>query len=315
MSIGVSVCPLHATEYDELLEGADLALYQAKLAGRNTFRSFTGLMISDKENRDSARRNLIDAIGNGEFWLAFQPVVSSKTRALHSFEAFARWRHPEKGDLTAQDVFPLVEQCQLVSQFAEWSIRRALAQGKLWLRKGLPLVPVSVNLSARQFLSLDLVGLCTSLSAELDIGLEWLRFDLDEAALQSDFHRAAEKIVELSRLGVLTNIDHFGQGLVALNQIVDLKINQLKIIGRYLQGGKDINRNDAILAIIHSIGTAMNIPVVATQIETEAMEMRAMSAGIEYLQGYHIGRPLVPDEAEVWLRNRRLAVGFAAVGS
>jgi len=303
VSIGVSMCPLHAIEYDELLEGADLALYQAKLAGRNTFKSFTGSMMSDKEHKDSVRQGFIDAMSSGQLWLAYQPVVSSKTKTLQSFEAFARWQHPAKGDLMAQEFLSLIDQCQLVTQFAEWTIRRALVQGKLWLRKGLPLIPVSVNLSARQFLSLDLVGLCTSLSTELDIGLEWLRFDLDEAALQSDFLRVAEKTVALSRLGILTNIDHFGQGLVALNQIVDLKINQLKIISRYLQSGKDIVRNDAIVAIIHSIGTVMNIPVVATQVETEAMEMRAISAGIEYLQGYHISRSLIPDEAEVWLRN------------
>jgi diguanylate cyclase (GGDEF)-like protein len=306
VSIGVSMCPLHATEYDELVEGADLALYQAKLAGRNTFKSFTDSMVSDKEQKDSVRQGLIEAMRSGQLWLAYQPVVSAKTKTLQSFEAFARWQHPAKGDLMAREFLPLIEQCQLVTQFAEWTIRRALAQGKLWLRKGLPLIPVSVNLSARQFLSLDLVGLCASLSSELEIGLEWLRFDLDETALHSDFHLVAEKIAALSRLGILTNIDHFGQGLVALNQIVDLKINQLKIISRYFQSGKDIVHNDAIVAIIHSIGTVMNIPVVATQIETEAMELRASSAGIEYLQGYHIGRALVPDDAEVWLRNRAL---------
>jgi predicted signal transduction protein with EAL and GGDEF domain len=306
VSIGVSMCPLHAIEYDELLEGADLALYQAKLAGRNTFKSFTGSMMSDIEQKDSVREGFIDAMRGGQLWLAYQPVVSSKTKTktLQSFEAFARWQHPAKGDLMAREFMSLIDQCQLATQFAEWTIRRALAQGKSWLRKGLPLIPVSVNLSARQFLSLDLVGLCASLSTELDIGLEWLRFDLDEAALESDFLRVAEKITMLSRLGILTNIDHFGQGLVALNQIVDLKINQFKIVSRYLQTGKDIVRNDAIVAIIHSIGTVMNIPVVATQIETEAMETRAISAGIEYLQGYHYSRSLVPDEAEVWLRNR-----------
>jgi EAL domain-containing protein (putative c-di-GMP-specific phosphodiesterase class I) len=137
----------------------------------------------------------------------------------------------------------------------------------------------------------------------LDIGLEWLRFDLDEAVLQSDFHRVAEKIAELSQLGTLVNIDHLGQGLVPLNQIVDLEINQLKIISRYLQSGKDSVRNDAVVAIIHSIATVMHIPLVATQIEAEAMEMRAIAAGIEYLQGYHVSRALAPDEAEVWLRN------------
>jgi chemotaxis family two-component system sensor kinase Cph1 len=304
VSIGVSMCPNHATEHDELLEGADLALYQAKLAGRNTFKSFTNDMVSDKEQKDSVRQNLIDAMRNDQLWLAYQPIVSAKTKNLQSFEALARWQHSTRGEILARDFLPLIEQCQLVTQFAEWSIRKALTQGKLWQRKALPLVPVAVNLSARQFLSLDLVALCTTLSLELDIGLEWLRFDLDETALQSDFHVAAEKIAALSRLGVLVNIDHFGQGLVALSQIVDLKINQLKITNRYFQGGKTASRNDAMVAIIRSIGTVMNIQIVATQIETEAMQLRASSNGIEYMQGYHIGPALGPDTAEAWLRSR-----------
>jgi EAL domain-containing protein (putative c-di-GMP-specific phosphodiesterase class I) len=91
---------------------------------------------------------------------------------------------------------------------------------------------------------------------------------------------------------------------VALNQIVDVKINQLKITGRYFQSGKDSTRNDAMVAIIHSIGAVMNIPIVATQIETQAMESRASATGIECLQGYQISRPVEPDDAEAWLRNR-----------
>jgi diguanylate cyclase (GGDEF)-like protein len=304
VSIGVSMCPSHAIEYDELMEDADLALYQAKLAGRNTFKSYANNMVPDKEQKVSVRQSLIDAMRNDQLWLVYQPIVSSKTQTLKSFEAFTRWQHPAKGELMAREFLPLIDQYHLATQFAEWTIRRALAQGKLWLRKGLPLVPVSVNLSARQFLSLDLVGLCNSLSRELDISLEWLRFDLDETALQSDFQRAAEKIEALSQLGILTNIDHFGQGLVALNLIVDVKINQLKVTGRYFQSGKDSIRNDAMVAIIHSIGVVMNTPIVATQIETQAMESRARLTGIEYLQGYHISQALVPDDAEAWLRSR-----------
>ena len=304
VSIGVSMCPSHAIEYDELLEVADLALYQAKLAGRNTFKSYANNMVYDKEQKVSVRQGLIDAMRNDLLWLAYQPIVSSKTKTLQGFEVFTRWQHPDKGVLMAREFLSLIDQHQLATQFAEWTIRRSLAQGKLWLRKGLPLVPVSVNLSARQFLSLDLLGLCNSLSRELDISLEWVRFDLDETALQSDFQRTAEKIKALSEVGILTNIDHFGQGLVALNQIVDVKINQLKVTGRYFQGGKDCIRNDAVIAIIHSIGTVMNIPIVATQIETQAMEARASLTGIEYLQGYHISHALVAEDAEAWLRSR-----------
>jgi diguanylate cyclase (GGDEF)-like protein len=304
VSIGVSMCPIHATERGELLENADLALYEAKGAGRNTFKAFTNAMLSDADQKESARHGLIEAMRDGSLFLVYQPIVSAKSRALQSFETFARWRHPVKGELAARDFLPLVEQCQLLTPFAEWGIRRVLQQGKRWMRSALPLVPVSVNLSAMQFLSLDLVGVCDSMSRELDVGLEWLRFDVEETVLHADFPRAADKIAALSQLGILINVDHFGQGLVPLNRICDVKLNQLKITNKYFETGPAMNRNDALIAIIHQVGQVLRVPIVATQIETEAMGLRATSAGIDYLQGNLISQPLTDDAAEGWLRNR-----------
>jgi chemotaxis family two-component system sensor kinase Cph1 len=303
-SIGLSLCPIHAIEEDELLEDADLALYQAKDAGRNTYKSFSDEMASGKEHKDSTRQGILDAMKNGGFWIAYQPIVGSASKALQSFEAFARWRHPIKGECAARDFLPLIEQCQLSTQFAEWSIRAVLQQGKAWIREGLPLVPVDVNLSAKQLLSLDVAGLCAGLAREIDVGLEWLRIDLDEVALHADFQRAVDKITALADLGVLINVDHFGQGLVALNRIVEVKVNKLKITGGLLRGGNNASKNDGIISIIRSIAKVMNVPVVATQIETEAMELRAIAAGIEYLQGQRICPPSSANDAADWLRNK-----------
>jgi diguanylate cyclase (GGDEF)-like protein len=304
VSIGVSMCPIHATEKGELLENADLALYEAKGAGRNRFKAFTNSMLSDADQKESVRHGLTDAMRDGSLFLAYQPIVSPKGRALQSFEAFARWRHPFRGELAARDFLPLVEQCQLLTPFAEWGIRHVLQQGKTWQRKALPLVPVSLNLSARQFLSLDLAGVCESMSRELDIGLEWLRFDVDEAVLQADFTRAADKIAALFKLGILINVDHFGQGSVPLNRICDVKFNQLKIANKYFEPGPAMTRHDALIAIIHQVGRVLRVPIVATQIETEAMELKAINAGIDFLQGDLISRPLTGDAAEEWLRSR-----------
>jgi len=179
-----------------------------------------------------------------------------------------------------------------------------LQQGKRWLRNALPLVPVSLNVSARQFLSLDLVELSSSIARELDIGLEWLRFDLEEAALHADFARATHKITALSQLGILVNLEHFGQGLVSLNRICDLKLNNIKIVAKHFENESEMKKNDALISIIQQVGRVLRLPIVATQIESEAMACRAMATGLEYLQGYFISRPLSPESAETWLRNR-----------
>jgi len=134
--------------------------------------------------------------------------------------------------------------------------------------------------------------------------LEWLRFDLEETTLNADFPRATEKIAALAELGILINVDHFGQGLVPLNRICDVKINKLKTVGKYFAPGRESGRNDALIAIIREVGRVLHVPIVATQIESETMERRATSAGIEYLQGNHICRPLAAATAEEWLRGR-----------
>jgi predicted signal transduction protein with EAL and GGDEF domain len=304
VSIGVSMCPMHAIEQGELLEDADLALYEAKNAGRNTFKAFTHDMQSDSTNRDTARTSLLAAIQDSEFFMVFQPVVNAKSRSLQSFEACTRWNHPVKGDISAREFVPLLEQFQLMPQFANWGIRALLEQGQHWMRKGLPLVPVSLSLAARQFVSLDLVGLCSALSRELSIGLEWLRFDLDETALQADFLRVSAKVLALSELGILINIDHFGQGLVPLRRICDVKINQFKVPGQLFEASDDTTKSDALIAIVREVGRVVHVPIVASQIETAAMERRAVAAGIHYLQGHLISPGMKPEEAEVWLCNR-----------
>lgn len=304
VSIGVSMCPLHASERDELLEGADLALYRAKDSGRNTFKSFTIDMLSESEQRQSVRQSILDAMQNGAMSLVYQPIVDSRTRALQSFESFARWAHPERGQISARDFLPVIEQCQLLPQFAHWGIRQVVQQCGSWLRSALPPVSVSLNIASRQFLSLDLVGLCSTISQELNMSLEWLRFDLDETALQADFLRVSAKIAALSSLGVLVNIDHFGQGLVQLSRLGEVKINKYKLAGKFFEPTKGSAQNDALIAIVHQVGKVLRVPVIACQIDSEARESKAIEAGMEYLQGYRISRELSPEDAAQWLRRR-----------
>ncbi|MEO8281475.1 MAG: EAL domain-containing protein [Ideonella sp.] len=302
VSIGIAFCPLHAAEESALLQGADLALFRAKTGGRNAFKVFSNDMLSEKERKDSVRIVLEQALDNGGFSFVYQPIVAARTRTLQSFEAFARWHHPERGDICAAEFMPLIEQYQLTARFAQWGLRQAVQQAKQWQRLGLALVPVSVNMTARQFLDLDVVGLCLALSREFDIGLEWLRLDLDDTAFLTDFQRTTEKISALAGMGVLTNIDHFGRAAIVLKRILDLRINHLKVPGRIFDTGDSKRGSDALVAVIKTIGKVLRVPVVATQIETSEMEAYAIDAGIELLQGFSISQCLPAADAEKLLR-------------
>ena len=136
------------------------------------------------------------------------------------------------------------------------------------------------------------------------MSLEWLRFDLDEAVLQSEFSRVSAKIAALSTLGVLVNIDHFGQGLVPLNRLGEVKINQFKLAGAFFEPARDSTRSDALIAIVHQMGRVLKVPIVACQIDTEARECKAIESGMEYLQGYRISRELTAYDAASWLGRR-----------
>ncbi|MBA2723575.1 MAG: diguanylate cyclase [Methylibium sp.] len=302
VSIGIAFCPFHFAEEDQLLQGADLALYQAKHGGRNAFKVFSNDMLSEKEQKESVRMALEHALEGDGFSFVYQPIVAGKTRVLQSFEAFARWQHPDRGEICAAEFMPLIEQYQLAARFAQWGIREAVKQAKQWQRLGLALVPVSVNMTTRQFLGLDLVGLCSALAKEFNISLEWLRLDLEDAALLTDFQRVTEKMSALAGLNVLTNIDHFGQAPIVLKRLLGLRINQLKVPGQIFDKIDGTRRNAALAPVIRSIGKVLRVPVVATQIETATMEAQAVKAGIELLQGYSISRCLVPADAEAWLR-------------
>ncbi len=154
-----------------------------------------------------------------------------------------------------------------------------------------------------------MVGLCVALASEFDLGLEWLRLDLDDTAFLTDFQRTTEKLSTLARLGVLAKIDHFGQAAIVLKRIVDLRINHLKVQGRVFERAAGGRRNDAMAAVINTIGKVMHVPLVAIQLESADMLAHAVDSGVEFLQGYSIGRCLGAEEAQQWRQEKSAPSG------
>ena len=301
-SIGAAVCPQHAAEREALLQRADLALYQVKRGGRDGFRLFDQGMLPEEGLMPPARGELAAALEAKALYFVYQPILHAQTGSLQALEAFVRWDHPQRGTLTGAEVMALVRQHHLGNAFAEWSLRQIIHQARQWQRMGLPLVPLALNMSASQFLDLDLAACCAELAEELDFSLEWLRLEVEDAVLQADVARIAPRIEALAELGVLTQIDHFGSGPLPLIDLPALKVNRLKILADLLQKHPPRQDGRPVAALICSVAKALNIPLIATGVETPAMLVDIRRRGIEMVQGHAVAPILEEAQVPDWLR-------------
>lgn len=302
-SIGVALCPQHAAEQHELLERADLALYKAKHEGRNGFRLFDASLLPQSGSRSQSRRSeLAGAIERGALHFVYQPILHAHTRKLLGLEAFARWQHPEHGLLEGGELLMLAEQHGLLKPLALWELLQMVRQARQWREAGLTLVPLSINLSVQQFRSVDLAACCAELAKQHELGLEWLRLEVDGSILQSGATTTATRIAALASQGVLTRIDHFGSSLLPLAELAKLRIDCVKAHGSMLQKLPGTESAASLGTVLCAISKALQVPLVATRIETEAMLADAVGCGCDAVQGFAVAPLLKAMEVPAWLK-------------
>jgi chemotaxis family two-component system sensor kinase Cph1 len=300
-SIGASVCPQHAAEQDSLMHRADLALYQVKREGRNGFQLFDQDMLPNDTRPSSLREELTAAIEGNGLHFVYQPILHARTGSLQALEALVRWNHPRRGCLSGTEVMGLIEQFRLSTAFAYWGLGQVVRQARQWHRMGHDLVPISINMSALQFLDADLAARCAELARELDFSLEWLRFEVEETVLQADLAQVAPRIQGLSALGVLTQIDHFGRGLLPLLDLPALQVSRLKINASLLQKRPVQEGIRPVAALVCSVAKALNIPVIVTRIDDEEMLREVNRRDFELVQGHAVAPLLEVAEVPDWL--------------
>ena len=296
-SIGIAICPTDAMSKAELIEAADIALYEMKKAGRDGFQHYHKSMRADKQYNENSRNLLTNAFDANEFQMVYQPIIDTSSGKLTAFEAFSQWTHPHQGTLSASEFIEQIEQHQLSSQWAQWGLDTLFQQYHHWKQLNVASVPINFIISAQQFLNLDLVDMCKDLAEKHDIDTSWLRLNLDEQTLFSEPRRTFSKIRTLADMGILVNINHFGQSLTSLRQLAEIKINSLKIDASLLQ--EDVTKTifDILLAMLKSISHAMDVPVVIAKLEQNEWVDRARELGIQEIQGYAISKPLQAEEA------------------
>ena len=297
-SIGVSLFPDDAETVDELIQHADMAMYQAKQEGRNTYRFHTHALTAAAKERLSLENHLRHALERGEFVLHYQPLIGADEQSLVGSEALVRWQPPGLALVPPNKFIKIAEETGLIVPLGAWVLRTACRQARLWLDAGLTPIVMAVNLSGRQFQSADIVNLVSLVLEETQLPPEYLELELTESIVMEQADQAIAKLDALKALGVRLSIDDFGTGYSSLAYLKRFPIDKLKIDRSFVSVLSDETNAQEIAATIIAMAHNLKLTVLAEGVETQEQLAFLRSKCCNQFQGYLFGRPLAASEFE-----------------
>ncbi|MEE5036922.1 EAL domain-containing protein [Pseudomonas alliivorans] len=288
LSIGIAVCPLHTHESQDLIRFSDLALYQAKKEGRNTWRFYEPMMSTRITQLREMEKSLRVAIGNDEFTLRYQPRHDVHSGKICGAEALIRWEHPTLGLCMPDQFIGLAEENGLILSLSDWVLHRACRDAAAWDSALL----VSVNISAVEFRTPGLVERVRQVLATTGLPSHRLELEVTERVMIHDAQAALTLINELKTLGVRLSMDDFGTGYSSLSYLKMFPFDTLKIDRSFIS---EIDANIQSLSIVQAIiqlGRSLSMTITAEGVETARQLDCLQSLGCDEAQGYYLNRPM-----------------------
>ena len=298
-SVGIAVAPAHATQADQLLSRADVAMYTAK-------GSLTGLSVFSAEHeKDGAGRlalmsDLRRAVDEGELMLYYQPQIDLRTGAMTSVEALVRWMHPKRGLVGPDEFIPLAERTGLIKRLTRSVLTEAIRQARAWELAGLR-VPIAVNLSMRNIHDPQLPQTIAQLLQRWDARPDLLRLEMTETVLAADPQRALQTMDSLRAMGVHIALDDFGIGYSSLAYLNRLPLDEIKIDRSFVIGMIDDESSATIVRATVELGHGLGYGVVAEGVENVETRQRLSALGCDAIQGFLVARPMPADQTAEWI--------------
>jgi diguanylate cyclase (GGDEF)-like protein/PAS domain S-box-containing protein len=291
-SIGVVLFRGHEDTIDELLKRSDMAMYQAKKAGRGLTRFFDPLMQAAFEKRIKLESDIRKAIDLGQFELHYQLRVACGGRPQGA-EALLRWTHPERGMVSPGEFIPLCEETGLILPVGAWVLETACAQLRAWeAHEATRALKLSVNISAKQFRQDNFVEQVMRILDKTGIDPTRLELELTESMFLENIEQSIAKMQSLRDIGVLFALDDFGTGYSSLSYLKKLPLSQIKIDQSFVRDIA-VDKNDEIIAqTIIKMGQTLGLDVIAEGVETEEQQRILEQHGCENFQGYLFGKPI-----------------------
>ncbi len=302
-SIGIAIYPQDAASGAALVKQAENALHHAKVSGRNQYQFFSKDMNRKARQRLDLEARLRRALANDEFAVFYQPKVCAADSRIVGAEALVRWIDPERGMVSPGEFIPVAEETGLIEPIGAWVLAQSCRQTRQWQDAGLAPVKVSVNVSARQFRSPQLIDTVTGILAESGLDPRWLELEITESMLMNDVEGAVRKMSALRELGLGLSIDDFGTGYSSLSYLGRFPITTLKIDRAFIADVDSNPKTAEIARAIIGLSRGLNLEVVAEGAEVENHVTFLRDNGCDTVQGYYYSRPVPADQFERMLRN------------
>jgi diguanylate cyclase (GGDEF)-like protein len=315
-SIGIVPSTLAEQNPDSLLRNADSALYQAKAKGRGVYEIFDTEMYTNVIKRVQLEHDLRQAIDRSELMLYYQPIIDIQTHQVTGYEALLRWFHPTVGMISPTDFIPIAEETGLIVKLGWWVLRQACQQMQDWHQTCPELADctISVNLSSKQFLQVDLLPQIQGILAETQLPAQYLKLEITESVLMTYHETTLKKMQDLDALGIQLSIDDFGTGYSSLSYLHRFPIHTLKIDRSFITQLEQSSEQLAITRVIIQMAHQLGMDVVAEGVERPMQFTLLKALGCEAAQGFLFSRPVAhPEIPQVTMMMKMLIQGMEFV--
>ncbi|WP_261842087.1 bifunctional diguanylate cyclase/phosphodiesterase [Aliamphritea ceti] len=295
VSIGISAFPDHGNDGSSLIKHADVAMFQAKDAGRNGYFIYDFEKDNQRFERFALGADLRKAIQSDQLVLHYQPQIDVRTDMVVGVEALVRWQHPEAGLLGPDRFISLAEELDLIIPLGEWVLREACQQMSSWLKKGFPIMRMAVNLAGQQIAHEQLIPTIERALKDADLNPEYLTLEVTESFIIRQPEVSIGKLTYLRDLGISLAMDDFGTGYSSLSYLKRLPIEKLKIDRSFIQDiGEDQSDESIIMATV-AMCQSLQLEIIAEGVETQQQLDFITALECHYVQGYFYSKPLTAE--------------------
>jgi len=309
-SIGIAIYEIDGKDMDSLLKNADAAMYHAKEQGKNNYQFYKQSMNATALDKLEFENDLRRALERKELLLYYQPQIDVRTGTIVGMEALIRWQHPDRGIVSPADFIPLAEETGLIITIGAWVLQTACAQNKAWQAAGFAPIPVSVNLSSRQFRQQDLVQAITEAVDTSGLEPRYLVLEITESVIMQEQEASSAMLRQLTTKGLRLAMDDFGTGYSSLGNLKRFPIDAIKIDRSFVMDITTDPDDAAITKAIIAMGHNLNLKVIAEGVETEEQLAFLYQQGCQMIQGFLVSRPVPMEEAAKLLAREKAGDGI-----